>query len=133
MESFSDLVYLIQKEGGWRVPHTAPGLLQSWREFMRRCSSGYEWGMYEYANDLAIRDQINEVLNDGRVKIFREFIEFSSDVENIDQEFRKLFIKNVSLGVGKNNWWRQGILRRGGQEYVDDIKRTYNIDVELAQ
>jgi hypothetical protein len=42
-------------------PITLDGLVEAWSDFVRRVENGYEDSIYEYVNDLSMRELINEV------------------------------------------------------------------------
>ncbi|MGH2707806.1 MAG: hypothetical protein ACRDJK_05885, partial [Actinomycetota bacterium] len=36
--------------------------IEEWKHLVEQCEVGYDWGIYEFENDLAIRDLLEDVL-----------------------------------------------------------------------
>lgn len=65
-------------------------VLDAWRSFVGLCESGYDDNIYEYENDLAIRDLIEKLLTDDRLAALPESHWFGAEAARFDDLFRAL-------------------------------------------
>ncbi len=105
-------------------------LVTLWDEFVSECEDIYGWTIYEFDNEIGIRDCIDIILNEKEMYIFPEFKEFKSLIDSIDRRFNDLLQKNNYRTEVGNKWWRKGILKFAGEEYCSDIFNLYGIIVE---
>ena len=88
--------------------------------------------IYEYDNDLSIRNAIMVILNDKKLKSLPDFESFKVAVDELDKRFQALISSSKFREYGSNYWWQKGVLLRAGKEYVNDIKELYDLEVELS-
>lgn len=105
------------------------GLVSRWSNFVDECEDSYDWTLYEYDDEISIRDSINLILSNKYLQCFDEWNEFSIQVEKIDNKLISLFFTDKHRDE-QTSWWRQGILRYAGAEYADDIQSRYGVCVE---
>lgn len=65
-------------------------VLDAWRSFVGLCERGYDDNIYEYENDLAIRDLIEKLLTDDRLAALPESHWFGAEAARFDDRFRAL-------------------------------------------
>jgi hypothetical protein len=105
-------------------------LLSWWAGFVIGCEEGYQWTIYEYYDEIGVREKIEIVLNDPQLQPHSEMAEFRKPVYAIDERFKHLALPGVETEY-QRNWWERIILKRGGQEYADDIYRNYGVKIEV--
>jgi hypothetical protein len=111
-----------------RSPHTPTGIASAWEQLVEMVEAGYEDNVYEYDNDLAIRDLIEELLHLPALAEYPEFGWFRDRVAALDDRMRSgLSAEPVRLPGG--HWWRSHLPVRGGPELADDLKRAYGYQV----
>ncbi|MEV5826808.1 hypothetical protein AB0L25_14625 [Spirillospora sp. NPDC052242] len=111
----------------YRSPAT---LLDAWSQFVELCVSGYPYGFDEFINDLAVRDFIESISADARVLENSARAEFYATVQKVDETFRSLLQQGVDIGSADRPWWRRGVLKRAGDEYVQDMEDQFGVQVE---
>ena len=104
-------------------------LLDEWRDFVRECEAGYAWNVYEYHNDLSIRDRIQAALDDDQA----DDPGFPANVAQIDERFRALLQPGVVVGPEDGPWWHRGVLRYAGPDLASELKDWFQVDVEVRE
>jgi hypothetical protein len=116
---------------GWPHEVSPASLLRDWSLFVEECEKGYSDNIYEYYNDIRVREWIELILSAPELQQFPELKEFASNVLPIDKRFQALFLPDVSLP--KSFWWEKWIPRYAGQELRDDFAGLYGIEIELLE
>jgi hypothetical protein len=109
-----------------RSPATA---LSVWKQFVDECERCYHWNIYEYDNDLSVRDLLERALTDKELSSLAQFDDFAGGVRSIDAQFRSL-LRTDAIRTEKKTWWRRGVLRYGQGEYRADVRESYGIEIE---
>lgn len=122
-------VKTILEDRKWRAKKTPHGLLDMWEGFVKSCEAGYSMGIYEYDNDLSVRNVIELVLQNDTLKNYAEYKNFIQNVFIIDSKFKKL-LSNEFFRSEKEHWWNRGVLLEAEEEYIEDIKEIYGFNVK---
>lgn len=101
-------------------------LLDEWREFVAGCEAGYGWNVYEYHNDLAVRDRLENCL--GEMDDAER-----AQVAEVDARFRSLMQPGVQVGPDGDAWWHRGVLRYAGPDLASELKEWFQVDVEVRE
>lgn len=101
-------------------------LLDEWRDFVRDCEAGYGWNVYEYHNDLSVRDRLQGCVDEGDADL-------AAQVEEIDVRFRALLQPGVQVGPEDGPWWHRGVLRYAGPDLATELKDWFQVDVEIRE
>ncbi|MCL7752442.1 hypothetical protein MPF13_01625 [Polaribacter sp. Z022] len=105
-------------------------LINMWEQFTEECIEGYGWNIYEYDNDVSIRELIELVISNEKLKLSKEHKYFKKKIHNIDDKLKLLFFDEVKRNTGKF-WWNRGILKEAGEEYMNDLQDEYNVKIKL--
>lgn len=116
---------------GWTHEVSPASLLKDWLLFVEECEKGYPNNIYEYYNDIRVREWIELILSAPQLQQFPELEEFASNILLIDKRFQALLLPDVSLP--KSFWWEKGVPRYGGREFRDDLVNLYGIKIELLE
>jgi hypothetical protein len=114
----------------WRRTLNPGAVVDTWRSLVELCERGYDDNIYEYDNDLAIRDLIEKLLTDSRLSAFPESQWFRAEIGPIDDRFRAL-LQAEPLDSARP-WWRGRIPRRAGAELAEDFRDVYGRSVEVV-
>jgi len=114
---------------GWPAETSPWAVAERWEQFVTTCEDCYRWGLYEFENDVRVRDLLERAFDDVRLAAFPQIAAMRRRVDEADQRFREL-LQEPSVAIGGRLWWRVGLLGRGGEEYCDDVKRIHGISVE---
>ncbi|HEY0016083.1 MAG TPA: hypothetical protein VGC13_07175 [Longimicrobium sp.] len=101
-------------------------LLDEWRDFVLECEAGYGWNVYEYHNDLSVRDRLETCLHEMEPGD-------AAQVAEIDDRFRALLQPGVQVGPEDGPWWHRGVLRYAGPDMAAELKDWFRVDVEVRQ
>lgn len=128
LERFRAIVY----ERGWHASVTPSELSARWEGLVAACEAGSGWTSYEHSNELSVRDLLEAVFLDPRTAAEPEADELRRHVNELDARYRALLRDDVHVGDADDPWWRRGVLRHAGPDYVDDMQRLHGITVERA-
>lgn len=101
-------------------------LLDEWRDFVAECEAGYGWNVYEYHNDLSVRDRLETCLAEMEAGD-------AAQVAEIDGRFRALLQPGVQVGPEDGPWWHRGVLRYAGPDMAAELKEWFQVEVEVRQ
>jgi hypothetical protein len=128
---FDDRVRQSLKQHGLK-DRTGNELVEWWKNFVEQCEDGYGWTIYEYDDEISVRDSLDAVLNDRSVMELPNADELLKQVERIDERFKALLQIGVSRPMTSSKWWRTGVLKFAGEEYRSDMESRYSIRVNSS-
>jgi len=111
----------------WSGPRSPFKLLDIWQSFADSLNHGYQMSIYEYDNDLSVRDAIDLILKTENLKQYPEYESFQSSVEDIDRKFKSM-LSDKQFRTDKTLWWQRGILMNRSGEYAADVTELYRIE-----
>ena len=114
-------------------PRRASELLDLWRFFVDECVDGYGSSIYEFDNDLSVREDIEVLLQADEVVDRQGFETFLSVLKIIDARYAELLQPDVKRPGNIAHWWRTGVLRYAGDEYCSDANDLYSIQVRKLE
>jgi hypothetical protein len=87
------------------APRTLMGLIGRWREVVEQIEEGYEDNVYEYWNDVAMRDLLEELLAVVPAGSVRSWV--TDEVCEIDIRYRRgtREVDKPIFGSGERPWW----------------------------
>lgn len=105
-----------------------PGdLIEKWDEFVEQCEEGYQLSLYDYDNEITIRDDIHDIISSKILQEFKEYKIFIEQVDFIDRRFKEVSIECDN--IPGQTWWKRRILKYAGDQYVENVKAEWNMDV----
>ena len=97
-------------------------LLDKLRIFIKEVENGYDFSIYDYLNDLTIRDHVEKILRTAPSTLLEKL---SREIQIVDQRFKDATVK-LEKPLRKDNkevsWWWYRIPRNPGEELRDDLK-----------
>lgn len=99
-DSFLDAFDLVVGSSGWRTSTSPAQLLEQWQGFVDDCDDGYDWSIYEFDNELAVRDLIHRVLHAPELQSFPELGQLRERVDEVDAAFRSITYDDQLRGEG---------------------------------
>ncbi|HLL67055.1 MAG TPA: hypothetical protein VK453_15330 [Micromonosporaceae bacterium] len=111
-----------------------PGdLIEAWDQFVTFCADGYHDNIYEYTNDLHVRDTIEAVLRNEPLRERSEMVWFQEQVEQVDIRFRALLQEHQLVGPPERPWWRRHPPKYAGAELAADYLADHGVHVEVRE
>lgn len=119
---------------GWRRAFSPGEVIEMWDSFVSSCEEGYGWSIYEYYNEISVRDLIEVLLDQPTLREAPQQTWFREGVEEIDRRFNSL-IKNGPKASGSTgrSWWRAQFPRYGGQEFAADVQARTGVSIEVRK
>jgi len=99
------------------APSDITDLLEEWTKLVTQLQLGYNWSIYEYDNDLAVRDFLEEAIR-GRM----QNDPLRGRVEVVDQLFRDITRPRKRPQKVLTGWWYTRIPTNPGPELQRDIE-----------
>jgi hypothetical protein len=113
--------------------HPLPAeLAEEWAQVVRECEAGYEWNVYEYHNDLAVRDAIAARLADPGTPE-EDRAELATRTAEVDARFQALLRAGVEIGPEEDPWWHRGVPRYAGPELARELREWFGVEVEVRE
>jgi len=127
LETFRDVVI----SGGWTQLTSPTDMAGGWKGFVAQCEEGYSDNIYEFRNDLSVRNLIEEILGSPDLAEFQhQFQWIRAEVDTIDERYRQILLE-VDVEPGKP-WWEARIPRLAGEELAADFLSRYGVSVEVV-
>ncbi|WP_232668009.1 hypothetical protein [Pseudonocardia sp. TRM90224] len=116
---------------GWRGVSTPFDLIGGWEQLVDVVAEGYDDNIYEYRNDLSVRERIEVLLQDESLSGVEQMERVRTQVGEIDARFRSLLRPEPVRG--NSPWWEAHLPAYAGAELVADIKAAYGVSIEERQ
>jgi len=130
--SLADHFRRIAREAGWAVTMLPAEALRSWEEMVDECVDGYDLDVSEYLNDLSVRDLLQRVADDSKVRSLPEFSWFTAELARIDEGFRAVLANGPLIRPREHQWWRRSLPAVGRTDFVRDVKERYGVELTLV-
>jgi hypothetical protein len=95
-------------------------MLRRWSDFVTRVERGYDDSIYEYTNDLSVRDRLERVVSAAspglRAQLERTLAADDARFEAATEEAER------PLGATYTTWWWRRVPRRRGGELAADLE-----------
>ncbi|MGW5351480.1 hypothetical protein ACWERV_13345 [Streptomyces sp. NPDC004031] len=107
--------------------------LRDWEDFVEECEEGYGSELSEFDFDLAVRDDIQKMLDDPTLRRTRGYDDFSGAVAAIDRRFRNIATVDIpTADTSRLPWWQHRLPAKGGQVFVHDVRVRCGLVIALA-
>lgn len=95
-------------------------LLSRWAEFVAAVENTYKFSIYDYTNDIAVRDLLEEILGVSPELLRRKIL---VKIKGLDDRFVTATspVTHPLLGGGSRNWWWYRIPKEPGAELSGDL------------
>ncbi len=114
---------------GWPTGQSPWTIVEQWESLVDQAAGGYQWGYYEFTNELGVRDLLGKAFEDDTLQGYDQLAAMRERVEDADARLRALLLADAMFGGEGKPWWRRGVLATAGDDYVDDVKRLFGIDL----
>ncbi|MGO4590306.1 hypothetical protein [Paenarthrobacter sp. 2TAF44] len=132
MSAFVDKFRDVAGQRGLRKDWSPAGYIDAWRSFVLDCEEGYQWSIYEYENELGVRDVIEKVLTAPELSVYPELPIFAEGVAEIDDRFASLLRLGPSVLQDSAPWWHRSLPGYAGPDLVADAKSIYSVQLRLV-
>jgi hypothetical protein len=107
-------------------------VLGMWEQFVDACEQGYDWSIYEYDNDILVRDLIQTLLGDPRLVTITQMSWFRERVTEIDNRFKALSVAGPVVRP-EAPWWRARVPAYAGPELAADLESRYGVIINVSE
>lgn len=114
---------------GWPAELSPWAIVEQWESLVDQAITGYRWGFYEFTNELGVRDLLAKAFDDERLGGFGQIGSIRQRVTAADERLKGAFLPDAEIAGPDKPWWRRGVLAAAGDEYADDVKRLYGIEL----
>lgn len=104
-----------------------------WKQFVEWCEHGYGWSVYEYENELAVRDLIESLFHQKRLVNTTQMEWFRERVGEVDSRFRALLSSGPVVKTAAAPWWRERVPPYAGSELATDFESQYGVVVDIRE
>lgn len=106
-----------------RYRFTFDDLVQRWETFVAQVGQGYTDSIYEYTNDLSMRDVIQEVLQNTEESLRQKLLAVVQPVDQrLEQATREIGRSLLGDKTSKVAWWWFRVPTRLSGELEDDLR-----------
>jgi hypothetical protein len=105
--------------------------VEAWQSLVEETVDGYAGDLYEYENDLAVRDDLERAIGDQNLQGFEEWPRLVNLVRTADDTFQALIADGPSVR-SDGPWWRRRLPPRTGVEMAQDAARLFGVVVQVA-
>ncbi len=114
---------------GLRATWGPTQFVDAWAFFVSEADTAYVGDLYEYEDELSVRDILEIALADSYLSKFPQWEVMREKIMEVDQRFRSVLDGGPEIHPG-DQWWRSRLPRRAGAELAHDARRIFGVDVE---
>lgn len=129
IQSFRDVTDQVSARGDW----SPAGYIDAWRSFVLDCEDGFQWSIYEYENELGIRDVIDKVLTAPELAAYPELAIFAEAIADTDERFAALLRSGPSVLPENAFWWNRNLPGHAGPDLVADAEAHYAVHLRPVE
>ena len=102
--------------------HTLYSLLTKWEEFVISVERGYRFSIYDYTNDLSVRDILQRIIDQCPLALRHKIC---SAINTYDEQFKTITIEKsepiYKLKADPSFWWWYRVPKYPGAELQNDL------------
>ncbi len=132
MSTFIDRFSEATDEHGIREKWSPASYIEAWQFFVTECEEGYQSSIYEYENELSVRDVIERALSIPGLAEDSEGVLFADAIAKVDSRFASLLASGPEIAGEAVPWWRRRIPSHAGEELVADVEAQYSVRIESS-
>ncbi|WP_152364022.1 hypothetical protein [Microlunatus speluncae] len=126
MEAFFNEFRSVVQAGGRRSGWSPFQFVDAWRTFVREVGEGYADDLYEYWNELFVRDHLEVALGSDALDSWEAWRGLRTQIEAADDEFRGI-IGEGPLVRPDEPWWRARLPPRASEDFVEEAERMFKV------
>lgn len=130
MMKLTELFHSIVNPRGRRADWPPHVFVDAWLAFVEEVTSGYSGDLYEYENELSVRDDLEPALADERLSVFEAWSVLASSLRDADDRLASVLAKGPVIRSGAA-WWRERLPVRAGEEFAADAARLFSVEVDV--
>ncbi|KIA74434.1 hypothetical protein [Paenarthrobacter nicotinovorans] len=133
MSTFLERFAAATDEEGLRSGWSPAAYLEAWAAFTEDCEKGYQGNIYEYENDISVRDVIERALTslgpaeDAAVAVFADAVAES------DARFAAVLNSGPVMRDEAVPWWRRRLPVSGGREFAAEARQHFSVTLSPVE
>lgn len=124
-ELFSAVVAPRGLRGTWSIWQ----FLDAWATFVDEVLAGYTGDLYEYENELGLRDDLQRALTDERVLAHPDWPTAAEQIARSDTRLEAYLARGPEVRPD-SEWWRRRLPPFAGDELIQDASRLFGVEIE---
>lgn len=105
--------------------------VEAWQEFVAEAMAGFSGDLYEYENEITVRNDLELALGSRELQSNPEWLELQRPILAADELFKELLARGPSVRPGAD-WWHERVPPHAGDEFIEDARRMYGVRVEAV-
>ena len=126
-EAFRTVVCARGRRASWHVAQ----FLDAWGGFVEAVESGYPGDLYEYEDELSVRDDVERAMSSHELPPYPGWAEFHERLIELDNRLISILAVGPQVRPG-SPWWRARLPKYGGPELAEDAARLFGATVEVV-
>ncbi|GAA2445402.1 hypothetical protein [Agromyces soli] len=128
---FDERFHVVIGDIGRRSAESCWELLEDWRALVDQIAAGYVDGLYDYENELVVREWLERARQDEPLATLEGWEAFSRQLEDSDTRLRDVLESGVRVRDA-GPWWRERLPRSAGPEFVEDARSVFGVRIQLS-
>ncbi len=133
MSTFLERFAAVADEEGRRSGWSPAAYLEVWAAFTADCENGYQGNIYEYENDISVRDVIEKALTSLGPAEDAAVTVFADAVAEIDARFAAVLNSGPAIRDETVPWWRRRLPVSGGHEFAADVRQHFSVTLSPVE
>lgn len=116
---------------GLRADWSPFQFVEAWIDFVDQAVAGYSGDLYEYEDELTVRDDLHLALEAAPLQAVDDWLPQEERIAAADERLRELLSRGPLVRPGAP-WWRERLPPYAGEDLAADASRLFNVDVQVA-
>lgn len=130
MSMESKFIEVVRAEG--RRATWSPGLfVEAWSSFVDQVVAGYSGDLYEYENEVSVRDDLDRALTASTLRQFDNWRDLAEIVIRHDRQLQAVLDRGPVV-KSEGPWWRKRLPPYAGEDLASDSLRVFGVILEAV-
>lgn len=118
------------KSQGRRASWDPWQFVDAWEAFVIGVEDGYQGDLYEYENELSVRDDLQRALRSPALAACAEWGDLRDRILSLDDRLRSVLVLGPEVRPNALWWWMR-LPAVAGDEFAQDARRVFGVEVAV--